>query len=111
MDDILQELDKFDLSRRELLSTEIEQIQVMGFDFLNAVKGGDKDRRDRIFRIFLELAKTKEGLPSLQEYYAGKKIGFFKHTITEDRAIGYVVYIVDNVRGLADFRVKPQSFK
>ena len=109
--DLLNELAKFDLSKTQLLNTEIEQIQLMGYDFLNAHKMGDIDRCIRIFHIFKELAKSKEGLPDLNEFFGGKKIGFFKHSITVQGAMQYVLNIVDKVRVMNDFRMKPEPMK
>jgi len=93
--------------REHLLSIEIEKIQELGWDFFNAVKGDDIRKRDKCFRLLLIIASEKEGLKSLQEYFEGTRIGHKQDQITEEMAIKYVFYIVQNVRGMTDDRVKP----
>lgn len=93
--------------REHLLSIEIEKIQELGWDFFNAVKGDDIRKRDKCFRLLLIIASEKEGLKSLQEYFGGIRIGHKQDQITEEMAIKFVFYIVQNVRGMTDDRVKP----
>lgn len=93
--------------REHLLGIEIEKIQELGWDFFNAIKGQDTRKRDKCFHLLLIIASQKEGLKSLQEYFEGMKIGHKSDQITEEMAIKYVFYIVQNVRGMTDDRVKP----
>lgn len=107
---LMDDLSRFDLSRQELLHTEMEQIQARGYDFMSAVVTGDIDRMERIFEIFVCLSETKRDIPTLQEYYGGVPISDFKDRISISAAIRYVVFVVDKVRNLVDWRVQPQPF-
>ena len=100
----------FDFNQQVLLRTEIEQIMLLGYDFLNADKMGDTTRRNRIFKILITVAKKKQGWSSLQTYFGGKRIGHFRNTITDAKARDYVFTIIEEARGLNDWRVKPQAF-
>ncbi|MHA1285897.1 MAG: hypothetical protein ACTSPB_00710 [Candidatus Thorarchaeota archaeon] len=94
--------------RDNLLGIEIEKIQELGWDFFNSIKARDYDKRNEIWRLIKTIAKQKEGLKSIQEYFGGRRIGHKKDQITDEMAIKYVFYIVQNVRGMTDDRIKPE---
>jgi len=93
--------------REHLLGIEIEKIQELGWDFFNAIKVQDLRKRDECFRLLLIIADKKKDLKNLQEYFEGEKIGHKRDQIVDEKAIEYVFYIVQNVRGMTDDRVKP----
>jgi len=113
MDDFERDLESmglgnfFDFSQQVLLRTEIEQIMMLGYDYMNADKLGDVMRRNRIFRILVGLSKRKKGMTTLQEYFGGKRIGHFRNTITDENARDWVFNAIDDARNMNDWRVKP----
>lgn len=112
MDDIERQLEgmgmgqAFDLTQQALLRTEIEQIQMLTYDYLNADKLGDTMRKIRIFRILVSISKKKQDLTSLQTYYGGKRIGLYRNTITDENAREWVLNMMEDVRHMNDWRVK-----
>ena len=104
------DLSKF-TTKEELNRVEIEQVQIMAWDFFNSYKMGDQQRTIRIFHIILHIAKTKRELPTIQEYFKGKRIGRYKHTITLPMASKYVAHLSSEIKRISDWRVQPVPFK
>ena len=98
----------FDMQGQSLLITEIQQIQALCWDYLQADKSRDYLRRNTIFRILMALSKVKRDIPSLQEYFGGKRVGHFRNTITDENARFWVLLIMDRARGMSDTRVSPE---
>ena len=85
---------------------EVQQIQLMCWDFFSAYKMGDNQRCARIFQIICDITEMKVELQSLQEYFKGQKIGKYKGTISLKMASKYVAHITSEVRGMTDPRIK-----
>jgi len=85
---------------------EVQQLQLMAWDFFSAYKMGDNQRCGRIFQIICDITEVKAELPSIQDYFKGKKIGKYKGTISLKMASKYVAFISSEVRSLTDNRVK-----
>lgn len=108
----LDDIDLSSFSKNEaLLRAEMDQLMVLAWDFNNAYKMGDIQRCTRIFHIICDIAKYKEGLPTLQDYFKGERIGRYKDTIDLRYASKYVIYVQDKIKSLNDWRVKPTPIK
>lgn len=85
---------------------EVQQIQLMCWDFFSAYKMGDNQRAGRIFQIICDITEIKVELPTLQEYFKGKKIGKYTGTISMKMASKYVAHVTSEIRSMTDPRVK-----
>lgn len=85
---------------------EVQQIQLMTWDFFSAYKMGDNQRCARIFQIICDITEAKVELQTLQEYFKGQKIGKYKGTISLKMASKYVAHITSELRGMTDPRIK-----
>jgi len=85
---------------------EMQQIQMMAWDFFSAYKMGDKFRCGRIFQIIVDITKIRQELPTLQDYFRGRKIGRHKGKISIRKAAQYVAFVASTVRQLADPRIQ-----
>ena len=109
----MEELERMIMSGRNdnlkeaLNRVEIEQVQMMAWNFFSAYQMGDTQRAIRIFHIIKYIAQTKRELPSLQDYFRGRRIGRFKNTITMPEAARYVAVVSSEIKKLTDWRVKP----
>lgn len=108
----LEDINVDDFRRTEsLLSTEMDQIQMLAWDFYSSYKMGDIDRSIRIFHIILDIVEAKPQLPTLQTFFKGAKLGRFKDHIDLNNAAKYIAAIQEEVKKLADWRVKPTPIK
>lgn len=85
---------------------EAQQIQMMAWDFFSAYKMGDKMRCGIILHIILSISKERDEIPTLQEYYNGKKIGRHKSKISIPKAAQYIAFVASKVRQMSDPRVQ-----
>ena len=112
MDMSFEELEKFMQSgggrpvTENLNDIEVQQIQLMCWDFFSAYKMGDNQRADRIFQIVCDITEIKVELPTIQDYFKGVKIGKYKGTISLKMASKYIAHITSEVRAMTDTRVK-----
>lgn len=97
--------------KEELNRVEIEQIQMMAWDFFSAYKMGDQQRCVRIFQIICDMVDNKEGLVSLQEYYKGRKISIYKGRVDLRLASKYIAFVASTIKELTDWRVKPTAIE
>lgn len=95
-----------DPSIKEIHRTEVEQMLAMVFGFFSAYQMGDTPRMARILSILIAIAKVKQGLPTLQDYFKGRKIGLYRDHITKENASLWVAHISDQLKMLNDPRVK-----
>ena len=104
------EIEKMMGSQRQttehLNDIEVQQIQLMTWDFFSAYKMGDNQRCGRIFQIICDITEVKVELPTIQEYFKGQKIGKYKNTISLKMASKYVAYVTSQLREMTDNRVK-----
>jgi len=85
---------------------EIQQIQMKVWDFFSAYTMGDDRRCTIILGIILNIVKTRQPqLPTLQQYFKGKKIGRFRNRISTKIAAEYVAFIGSEVRKMTDQRI------
>ena len=91
---------------QHLNEIEVQQIQMLAWDFFSAYKMGDKFRCGRILQIILDIAKIREELPTLQEYFKGKKITRYRNRISLKMAAQYVAFIASEVKKLVDWRIQ-----
>ena len=86
---------------------EIQQIQMKVWDFFSAYTMGDDRRCTIILGIILNIVKTRQPqLPTLQQYFKGKKIGRFRNRISTKMAAEYVAFVGSEVRKMTDNRIK-----
>jgi hypothetical protein len=91
---------------------EIQQIQMMAWDFFSAYKMGDDRRCTVILQIILSITKTRQPqLPTLQQYFKGRKIGRYRNRISTKMAAEYIAFIAAEVRKMSDWRVQPQPIQ
>lgn len=93
--------------KEALNRVEIEQVQMMAWNFFSAYQMGDWQRCIRIFHIIKYISQSKQELPTLQDYFKGRRIGRFKQTITMPEAAKYVAVVSSEIKKLTDWRVKP----
>ena len=92
----------------QINNIEIQQIQMMVWDFFSAYKMGDKFRCGNILYIILSIAKVRPQLPTLQDYYKGQKISRHRGMISLRYAAQYIAFVGSECQRMADPRLKSE---
>jgi len=90
---------------QHLNEIEVQQIQMLCWDFFSAYKMGDRQRCGIILQIVLDIAKIREELPTLQDYFRGKKITRYRNRISIKMAARYIAFVTSEVKQLVDWRI------
>ena len=105
--DLDKRLSMYEVERTRINLMDIEQIQIMVYKYYTAVENRDTTKAKILFDLIRKIAKNKQGLASVQEFFDGKRIGRHKKSIDIMMATEYVSYIGDAIRASQDERVKP----
>ena len=91
---------------QHLNEIEVQQIQMLCWDFFSAYKMGDRYRCGVILQIILDISKIRDELPTLQEYFQGKKITRYRNRISMKMAARYIAFVTSEVKRLVDWRIQ-----
>ena len=96
----------------ELLKmNEIQHLMIMIFDWRRSYAENLIGRKNRLFQVILASIQHKEGVKSVQEYFAGERISRFANTIDDWKANEYVGYLMEELQRMMDPRVRPSRIK
>ena len=91
---------------QHLNEIEVQQIQMLCWDFFSAYKMGDTIRCTIILQIVLDIAKIRDEIPTLQEYFQGKKITRYRNRISIKMAARYIAFVTSEIKQMVDWRIQ-----